>query len=255
MIIDNALAANLTNWQNTERREPSFSPFKINVFFLFLLKIKLVTLTFEIMLSFLVQTLFALQGAIKRTGSYSSHHLSGAHFPSSPFISVNAQPRDGFFASPNLQSEIIDQSETLVWLQERLCFIDEHTIELARRFPKIRTWSIVEQLKPTLDWLQSRIGLSEPSRRWSCRTVSMPVAMGRAISFKPQSEIPSDLLTTLDTVLDVGLSEENPITSNKKKKKQKLAPGAASVNEERVLSFPQPNENSVKAQQMMSAHI
>jgi hypothetical protein len=34
------------------------------------------------MFSFLVQTLFALQGTTKRTGSYSWHHLSGAHFPS-----------------------------------------------------------------------------------------------------------------------------------------------------------------------------
>jgi hypothetical protein len=65
------------------------------------------------------------------------------------------------FASPNLQSKIIDQNETLVWLQERLSFTDEHTIELARRFPKVRTLSIVEQLEPMLDWLQSRIGLSD----------------------------------------------------------------------------------------------
>jgi hypothetical protein len=43
---------------------------------------------------------------------------------------------------------------------------------------------------------------------------------------------------TLDTVLDVGLSEENPITSNKKKK---LAPSVASANEERVLPYHQPN--------------
>ena len=45
---------------------------------------------------------------------------------------------------------------------------------------------------------------------------------------------------TLDTVLDVGLSEENPITSNKNNKK-KLAPSDASVNEERVLPYHQPN--------------
>jgi hypothetical protein len=46
---------------------------------------------------------------------------------------------------------------------------------------------------------------------------------------------------TLDTVLDVGLSEENLITSNKKKRKEKVAPSAASVNEEQVLPFPQLN--------------
>ena len=114
------------------------------------------------MFSFLVQTLFALQGARKGPSSYSSHHLSGAHFPSPPFITVNARPQgDALFASPNLQSKIIDQNEILVWLQERLCLIDEHTIELATRFPKIRTLSIVEQLEPTLDWLQSRVGLSD----------------------------------------------------------------------------------------------
>jgi hypothetical protein len=105
------------------------------------------------MFSFLVQKLFALQGITKRIGSYSLQNLSGAHFPSPQFIIINAQPRDALFASPNLQSEIIDQNKTLVWLQERLCFIDEHTIELARRFPKVRTLSIVEQLEPTLDWL------------------------------------------------------------------------------------------------------
>jgi hypothetical protein len=49
----------------------------------------------------------------------------------------------------------------------------------------------------------------------------------------------------LDTVLDVGLSEENPITSNKKK--QKPAPSDASENEERVglvLPFHQPNAST-----------
>jgi hypothetical protein len=38
--------------------------------------------------------------------------------------------------------------------------------------------------------------------------------------------------------LDVGLSEENPITSNKK---EKLAPSVASANGERVLPYHQPN--------------
>jgi hypothetical protein len=44
--------------------------------------------------------------------------------------------------------------------------------------------------------------------------------------------------STLDTVLDVGLSEDNPITSNKKKKR---APSVSSAIKERVLPYHQPN--------------
>ena len=121
-------------------------------------------LFFESMLTFLVTTLFALQDATKRTGSYSSH-LSGAHLPSHPFIIIKAQRRNTLFASPSLQHEELDQSETLDWLQERLAFNNKQLIPLAKRFPKVHTLSIEEQLKPTLDWLQARIGLSDEKLR------------------------------------------------------------------------------------------
>jgi hypothetical protein len=45
---------------------------------------------------------------------------------------------------------------------------------------------------------------------------------------------------TLDTVLDVGLSEENPKTNNKKRK-QNPEPSGASVNEEQFLPYHQLN--------------
>jgi hypothetical protein len=71
-------------------------------------------------------------------------------------------------------------------------------------------------------------GLAEPYRcqsLWSVHSGANP---------KQNSQLPS----TLDTVLDVGLSEENPITSNKKKKR---APSDASAIKERVLPYHQPN--------------
>jgi hypothetical protein len=113
----------------------------------------------ESMFFFLFQTLFALQGTTKRTGSCSSH-LSEVYFPSPTFIIIKPHERNALFASPNLDDEIIDQSESLDWLQGRLGFNYEQSIELARRFPNVHTLSIDEQLKPTLDRLQRRIGLS-----------------------------------------------------------------------------------------------
>jgi hypothetical protein len=69
------------------------------------------------MFSFLVQTLFALQGSTKINGSYYSlHHLSGASLLSPTLINVTPQKRDALFASPRQQSEIIDESESLDWL-------------------------------------------------------------------------------------------------------------------------------------------
>jgi hypothetical protein len=71
-------------------------------------------------------------------------------------------------------------------------------------------------------------GLTEPCRcqlLWSVRSGANP---------KQNSKRPS----TLDTALDVGLSEENPITSNKKKER---APSVASAIKERVLPYHQPN--------------
>jgi hypothetical protein len=71
-------------------------------------------------------------------------------------------------------------------------------------------------------------GLAEPYRYqllWAIHSGANPTQM---------SQRPS----TLDTVLDVGLSEENPITSNKKKKR---APSVASAIKERVLPYRQPN--------------
>ncbi len=71
-------------------------------------------------------------------------------------------------------------------------------------------------------------GLAEPYRcqlLWSVHSGANP----KQISQRP---------STLDTVLDVGLSEENPITSNKKKKR---APSVASAIKESVLPYHQPN--------------
>jgi hypothetical protein len=112
------------------------------------------------MFSFLVHTLFALQGSTKINGSYSLHHLSGASLLSPTFINVKPQKRDALFASPRQQSEIIDESESLDWLQKRLGLHDEQSIALAKRFPDVHTLSVEEQLAPRLDWLQQRIGLS-----------------------------------------------------------------------------------------------
>jgi hypothetical protein len=70
-------------------------------------------------------------------------------------------------------------------------------------------------------------GLAEPYPR----QLLWPVRSNKKLNFKRP---------TLDTVWDVGLSEENPITSNKKK--QKPAPSNASVvNKERVLPYHHPN--------------
>jgi hypothetical protein len=112
------------------------------------------------MFSFLVQTLFALQGSMKRNRS-NSPHLHGVCLPSPTFINVKTHDRDALFASPRQQSEIIDESEPLDWLQKRLGLHDAQSNALAKRFPKVHTLSIEEQLAPTLDWLQARIGLSD----------------------------------------------------------------------------------------------
>ena len=52
-----------------------------------------------------------------------------------------------------MKSEIIYQNDAIDWLQERIDLNDEHSIELARRFPEVRSLSIEEQLKSALDWL------------------------------------------------------------------------------------------------------
>jgi hypothetical protein len=110
--------------------------------------------------SFLVQTLFALQGSTQINGSYYSlHPLSGASLLSLTFINVKPQKRDALFASPRQQSKIIDESESLDWVQERLGLQDEHSNELARRFPEAHTSRVEEQLQPMLDRLQQRVGL------------------------------------------------------------------------------------------------
>jgi ferric-dicitrate binding protein FerR (iron transport regulator) len=79
-------------------------------------------------------------------------------FPTS--INVKHQKRDALFASPRQQSEIIDESESLDWLQKRLGLHDGHSIALAKRFPEAHALSVEEQLASALDWLQQRIGLS-----------------------------------------------------------------------------------------------
>jgi hypothetical protein len=115
------------------------------------------------MLAFLVQTLFALQGTTKRTGSYCSYPLSGVHHvPSPPFIIVETQQRDALFASASsLQDEIIDERGTLDRLQARLGLSDEHSIELAKRFSRIQGYSIEANLKPKLAWLQERLDMDD----------------------------------------------------------------------------------------------
>ncbi len=121
----------------------------------------------ESMLAFLVQTLFALQGTTKRTVSYSSyHHLSRVHhLPSPPcIITIRAQQRDALFASPKLQDErIIDRTETLDWLQERLGLTDEHLIQLVKLFPRVHNYSIEDSIEPKLVWLQERLSLDDKS--------------------------------------------------------------------------------------------
>jgi hypothetical protein len=113
------------------------------------------------MLSFFVQTLFALQGTTtKRTESYSSP-LSGVCLPSPTFILIQAPQQDALFAAPpSLNNDInIDPSEDMLdWLQERLGLEDVQLMTLVKRFPEVHTLSIEEQLQPTLDWLQERIG-------------------------------------------------------------------------------------------------
>jgi hypothetical protein len=114
------------------------------------------------MFSFLVQTLFALQGTTKRTGS-SSSPLSGVCLPSPTFILIQAQQQDALFAAPpSLNNDIIiDPSEDVLdWLQARLALNDEDLMALVKRFPEARALSVEEQLQPTLDWLQQRIGLT-----------------------------------------------------------------------------------------------
>ena len=116
------------------------------------------------MFSFFVQTLFALQGSTKRNGGscYSSHHkLSGFYLPSKRFILVKPNNRYVLFASPDLNDEVKDQSDSLTWLQERLGLKDEQSIELAKRFPEVHTLSVEEQLQPTLDWLEQRLSFSD----------------------------------------------------------------------------------------------
>jgi hypothetical protein len=129
------------------------------LFFLFLKSCGLLNL--ESMFSFLVHTLFALQGSTKRT-YHSWHPKSGLSLPFPTSINVKPQKRDALFASPRQQSEIIDESESsLDWLQKRLGLHDEHSIALAKRIPEAHAVSVEEWLASALDWLQHRIGLSK----------------------------------------------------------------------------------------------
>jgi hypothetical protein len=43
---------------------------------------------------------------------------------------------------------------------------EDDLIELAKRSPKVHNLSIEEQLKPTLDWLQERLGLMRSWENW-----------------------------------------------------------------------------------------
>ncbi len=134
------------------------------------------------MLAFLVQTLFALQGTTKRSVSDSSyHHVSRVHhLPSTPFIVIRTQQRDALFASPKLQDErIIDQTETLDWLQERLGLTDEHLIQLVKRFPTVHNYSIEDNLEPKLVWLQDRLSLDDKSL--SKLVGKLPAVLGYSI--------------------------------------------------------------------------
>ena len=117
------------------------------------------------MFSFLIQTLFALQGTTtKRTGSSPSHQ-SGLYSPSPAFILIQAQQKGALFAappSPNNAILTIDPSkDVLDWLQARLGLNDEDLMALVKRFPEARTLCIEDQLQPTLDWLQQRIGWTD----------------------------------------------------------------------------------------------
>jgi hypothetical protein len=72
--------------------------------------------------------------------------------------------------------------------------------------------------------------------------LNQPATLDHTISLKQEGELQA---TYLGPVLDVGLSEEDPITSNKKK--QKPAPSDASENKERVgvvLPYHQPDASS-----------
>jgi hypothetical protein len=128
------------------------------------------------MLSFLVQTLFALQGTSTtneriRVGyscsDYSHFSTTTTHRQFAIFQAQNQQREYALFASPRLKEETMDQHETttLDWLEERLGFTEEQSLELARRFPTIHTLSIEAQLAPTLDFLQQRIGLNDDQLR------------------------------------------------------------------------------------------
>jgi hypothetical protein len=113
------------------------------------------------MLALLVQTLFALQGATKGNGSYSSHP-SGLHLPSPPFVIRKAQGRSTFlFASTKLQSEETDRGETLDWLQARIGLSDEKLAKLVTLQPTILNLSVQEQLEPNIAWLQDRLSLDQ----------------------------------------------------------------------------------------------
>jgi hypothetical protein len=116
------------------------------------------------MLALLVQTLFALQGATKGNGSYSSHP-TGLHLPSPPFVIRKAQGRNTLFASPKLQSEEIDPGETLDWLQARLGLSDDKLAKLVRLQPTILNLSVQKQLEPNISWLQDRLALDQESSK------------------------------------------------------------------------------------------
>jgi hypothetical protein len=110
------------------------------------------------MFSFLVQTLFALQGTTtKRTGS-SSSPLSGVCLPSPAFIRIQAQQQDALFAAPpSLNNDIIiDPSEdALDWLQVRLGLEDDQLMTSVKRLPEVHTLSI-EETAPTDSGLATR---------------------------------------------------------------------------------------------------
>jgi mTERF domain-containing protein len=114
----------------------------------------------QTMLALLVQTLFALQGATKGNGSYSSHP-SGLRLPSPPFIIRKAQGRNTLFASPKLQAEETDHGETLDWLQARIGFSDEKLAKLVQLQPTILNMSVRERLEPNIAWLQDRLALDQ----------------------------------------------------------------------------------------------
>ena len=176
------------------------------------------------MFSFLVQTLFALQGSTKRTGSYSSH-LSRVCGRSPTLIILKPHERERYaflLASPilydetkhleptflwlqeklNLDAADLDnmvekdasflgfslesQKESVAWLQKRLDMDDQNLRKLVQRFPPVLGMSVTDNLEPKLLWLKTRLDMDDKSLSKLVQNFPSVLSFGVADNLEPK---------------------------------------------------------------------